>query len=149
MRTLDGRPFLILLIEDNDDHAELMMRSLQEHRVINEVLHIKDGMEAMDFLFHRGIHAADILSVPDLILLDLRLPRVDGLTILKAIKEDDSLKKIPVVIMTSSNAEKDVQTAYQYHANSYITKPIEFLDFTRMMEDLGYYWIGWNMNPFQ
>lgn len=149
MRTLDGRPFLILLIEDNDDHAELMMRSLQEHRVINEVIHIKDGMEAMDFLFHRGIHAADILSVPDLILLDLRLPRVDGLTILKAIKEDDSLKKIPVVIMTSSNAEKDVQTAYQYHANSYITKPIEFLDFTRMMEDLGYYWIGWNMNPFQ
>lgn len=149
MRTLDGRPFLILLIEDNDDHAELMMRSLQEHRVINEVIHIKDGMEAMDFLFHRGIHAADNLSVPDLILLDLRLPRVDGLTILKAIKEDDSLKKIPVVIMTSSNAEKDVQTAYQYHANSYITKPIEFLDFTRMMEDLGYYWIGWNMNPFQ
>ncbi len=149
MRTLDGRPFLILLIEDNDDHAELMMRSLQEHRVINEVIHIKDGMEAMDFLFHRGIHAADILSVPDLILLDLRLPRVDGLTILKAIKEDDTLKKIPVVIMTSSNAEKDVQTAYQYHANSYITKPIEFLDFTRMMEDLGYYWIGWNMNPFQ
>ena len=149
MRTLDGRPFLILLIEDNDDHAELMMRSLQEHRVINEVIHIRDGMEAMDFLFHRGIHAADILSVPDLILLDLRLPRVDGLTILKAIKEDDSLKKIPVVIMTSSNAEKDVQTAYQYHANSYITKPIEFLDFTRMMEDLGYYWIGWNMNPFQ
>ena len=148
MRTLDGRPFLILLIEDNDDHAELMMRSLQEHRVINEVLHIKDGMEAMDFLFHQGIHA-DNLSVPDLILLDLRLPRVDGLTILKAIKEDDTLKKIPVVIMTSSNAEKDVQTAYQYHANSYITKPIEFLDFTRMMEDLGYYWIGWNMNPFQ
>lgn len=147
MRILDGQPFLILLVEDNDDHAELMMRSLQEHRVINEVLHIKDGMEAMDFLFHRGIHA-DNQSVPDLILLDLRLPRVDGLTILKAIKEDDTLKKIPVVIMTSSNAEKDVQTAYQYHANSYITKPIEFLDFTRMMEDLGYYWIGWNMNPF-
>lgn len=148
MRTLDGRPFLILLIEDNDDHAELMMRSLQEHRVINEVIHIRDGMEAMEFLFHRGVHA-DTLLVPDLILLDLRLPRVDGLTILKAIKEDDTLKKIPVVIMTSSNAEKDVQTAYQYHANSYITKPIEFLDFTRMMEDLGYYWIGWNMNPFQ
>jgi len=148
MRILDGQPFLILLVEDNEDHAELMMRSLQEHRVINQVIHIKDGMEAMEFLFHRGIHA-DNQSVPDLILLDLRLPRVDGLTILKAIKEDGTLKKIPVVIMTSSNAEKDVQTAYQYHANSYITKPIEFLDFTRMMEDLGYYWIGWNMNPFQ
>lgn len=149
IRQADGEPLVILLVEDNPDHAELVVRSLRDHRVANTIHHMLDGQEALDFLFHRGAYAdQNPLDHPHVILLDLRLPKVDGLEVLRAIKSDDSLARIPVVILTSSNAEADVARAYEHHANSYLVKPIDFARFTQMMNDLGFYWLGWNRHPW-
>ena len=144
-----GEPILVMLIEDNIDHAELVMRTLEEHRIANKVRHFLDGQSALDYLFHRGefADAAEETQRPHVILLDLRLPRVDGIDVLKAIKEDANLKSIPVVVLTTSEAEKDVAKAYYNHANSYLVKPVGFEDFKKLMDDLGFYWLGWNVNP--
>jgi CheY-like chemotaxis protein len=131
-----------MLVEDNVDHAELVIRTLEEHRIANRVRHFLDGQSALDYLFQRGefLNRTDNAR-PHVILLDLRLPRVDGIDVLKAIKEDDNLKTIPVV------AEKDVAKAYYNHANSYLVKPVGFDEFKRLMDDLGFYWLNWNTNP--
>ncbi len=144
-----GEPILVMLIEDNSDHAELVMRTLEEHRIANRVRHFLDGQAALDYLFHRGefAEAAEVPQRPHITLLDLRLPRVDGIDVLKAIKEDPTLKSIPVVVLTTSEAEKDVAKAYYNHANSYLVKPVGFEDFKKLMDDLGFYWLGWNVNP--
>ena len=144
-----GEPILVMLIEDNIDHAELVMRTLEEHRIANKVRHFLDGQSALDYLFRRGefADAAEAIQRPHVILLDLRLPRVDGIDVLRAIKEDPNLKSIPVVVLTTSEAEKDVAKAYYNHANSYLVKPVGFEDFKRLMDDLGFYWLGWNVNP--
>src|SRR6266498_3920735 len=114
-----GAPVLVMLVEDNADHAELVIRTLEEHRIANRVRHFLDGQSALDYLFHRGEYTDPATNVrPHVILLDLRLPRVDGIDVLKAIKEDDHLKSIPVVVLTTSEAEKDVYTAYTTHAPS-------------------------------
>ena len=145
-----GEPVLIMLVEDNPDHAELVIRTLEEHRIANKVRHFLDGQSALDYLFHRNEYAqrdpANNVR-PHLILLDLRLPRVDGIDVLKTIKEDDQLKSIPVVVLTTSEAEKDVAKAYYNHANSYLVKPVGFEEFKRLMDDLGFYWLSWNINP--
>ncbi|MCC6498952.1 MAG: response regulator [Anaerolineales bacterium] len=143
-----GEPILVMLVEDNEDHAELVIRTLEEHRIANRVRHFLDGQSALDYLFHRGefIDAASA-PPPHVILLDLRLPRVDGIDVLRAIKEDDELKSIPVVILTTSEAEKDVAKAYYNHANSYLVKPVGFEEFKKLMDDLGFYWLGWNTHP--
>jgi CheY-like chemotaxis protein len=143
-----GEPVLVMLIEDNIDHAELVMRTLEEHRIANTVRHFLDGQTALDYLFHRG-EFSDLTEtqLPHIILLDLRLPRVDGIDVLRAIKEDADLKSIPVVVLTTSEAEKDVAKAYYNHANSYLVKPVGFEDFKKLMDDLGFYWLGWNVNP--
>jgi CheY-like chemotaxis protein len=145
---MDGEPILVMLVEDNIDHAELVIRTLEEHRIANTVRHFLDGQSALDYLFRRGEFSSDTETRrPHVILLDLRLPRVDGIDVLKAIKEDQDLKGIPVVVLTTSEAEKDVAKAYYNHANSYLVKPVGFEDFKKLMDDLGFYWLGWNINP--
>ena len=143
-----GEPVLVMLIEDNIDHAELVVRTLEDHLISNKVRHFLDGQSALDYLFRRGeFSEAMDTQRPHVILLDLRLPRVDGIDVLKAIKEDANLKSIPVVVLTTSEAEKDVAKAYYNHANSYLVKPVGFEDFKKLMDDLGFYWLGWNVNP--
>jgi CheY-like chemotaxis protein len=145
---MTGEPVLVMLVEDNIDHAELVIRTLEEHRIANKVRHFHDGQSALDYLFQRGEYADPAESVrPHMILLDLRLPRVDGIDVLKAIKENDKLKSIPVVILTTSEADKDVTKAYNHHANSYLVKPVGFDEFKQLMDDLGYYWLSWNITP--
>lgn len=148
-KTPKGEPLIILLVEDNAAHAELVMRNLQEHRVANKIYHVSDGEDALDYLFRRRTYADATKSPrPHLILLDLRLPRVDGLEVLNRLKTDDGLRNIPVVILTTSKAEQDVARAYHAHANSYLVKPLDFEKFSRLMEDLGFYWLGWNYFPW-
>ena len=143
-----GEPLLVMLIEDNIDHAELVVRTLENHLIPNKVRHFQDGQSALDYLFHQGeFSGATETQRPHVILLDLRLPRVEGIDVLKSIKEDADLKSIPVVILTTSETEKDLARAYYNHANSYLVKPVGFDDFKNLLDDLGFYWLGWNVNP--
>ena len=146
---MSGRePLLVMLVEDNVDHAELVMRTLAEHSVPNEIFHLMDGQAALDYLFRRGEYADPAKSPrPHMILLDLRLPRVDGLEVLRILKETENLRQIPVVVLTTSEAEKDVARAYNQHANSYLVKPVGYEEFVRLMNDLGFYWLSWNTQP--
>ena len=145
---MDGEPVLVMLVEDNVDHAELVIRTLADHRVVNKIVHFSDGQVALDYLFRRGDYVDPATApYPHVILLDLRLPKVDGLEVLRLIKEDGQLRRIPVVILTTSAAERDVARAYVNHANSYLVKPVGYEQFAKMMEDLGFYWLGWNTQP--
>jgi CheY-like chemotaxis protein len=146
---MNGEPLIILLVEDNPDHTELMMRGLQTHRVVNQIYHVSDGEAALDYLFRRGAYAnPEKCPLPHMILLDLRLPKIDGLEVLKTIKATKRLRRIPVVIVTTSETERDIARAYDDHANSYLVKPVDFGKFTQLMEDLGFYWLGWNRHPW-
>ena len=148
-RKVNGDPFTILLVEDNPAHAELVIRSFEDHRVANTIVHLTDGEAALEYLFQRGSYANEHESPrPHVILLDLRLPRVDGLDVLKAIKSTDDLRSIPVVILTTSEAERDAARAYEQHANSFVVKPLDFARFTDLMKELGFYWLGWNYFPW-
>ena len=140
----------ILLVEDNPGHVKLIKRSFEDHKVANRILHVWNGEEALDYLFRRGDYTDPESSpTPQVILLDLRLPKIDGLDVLKQVKSDPALQRIPVVILTTSEAESDIAKAYDFHANSYLVKPVDFLKFTELMETLGFYWLAWNCNPFQ
>ena len=148
-KIIGGEPLKILLVEDNPAHAEMVTRSFSDNRIANEISHVEDGEQALDYLHHRGAYSDSQESPrPHLVLLDLRLPKIDGLEVLNAIKTTDDLMSIPVVILTTSSADMDVAKAYKHHANSYLVKPIEFENFTKMMDDLGYYWLAWNRSPF-
>ena len=145
---MNGEPLLVLLVEDNPDHAELIMRSLGEHRVANKIVHLSDGQAALDYLLHQGDYQDPGQNPhPHVVLLDLRLPRVDGLQVLQVLKETETLRMIPVVILTTSEAEQDIVRAYHSHANSYLVKPVGFVEFEKMMQDLGFYWLAWNTHP--
>lgn len=145
---LKGDPVSILLVEDNAAHAELVKRTLAEHRIANNVIHVLDGEAALNYLFKREQFANDVtVKRPHLVLLDLRLPKINGLQVLKEIKSNETLKRLPVVILTSSNAEEDMARAYNFHANSYLVKPVDFQKFTQMLNSLGFYWLIWNQNP--
>ncbi len=139
----------ILLIEDNDDHAELIRRELQDKSgLVNIIYRAADGPEALDFLFHQGKYKdPEKYPLPGLILLDLKLPKVDGLEVLKKIKSDSNLCIIPIVILTSSPEEEDVIKSYQNGTNSYITKPVKFIDFIKVVNEIKLYWILTNKNP--
>lgn len=134
----------VLLVEDDETHAMLVMRCFEKMEV-NNIHWVSDGEEAMDYLTHRGKHSDPEKSPrPDLILLDLRLPKRDGHEVLKDIKNSDELRTIPVVILTTSKNMCDVEAAYLNHANSYLVKPLGFDKFQKMTEDLGVYWLRWN-----
>ena len=148
VKQMKGEPVLVMLVEDNIDHAELVIRTLEDHRIANKIQHFLDGEAALDYLLRREQYADPKTSPrPHLILLDLRLPRVDGLEVLQAIKNNDELKNIPVVVLTTSEAEKDVTRAYNNYVNSYLVKPVGFDEFSKLMNDLGFYWLGWNTHP--
>ncbi len=138
-------PPYILLVEDNLAHAELIFRSFEVYPGKVNVLHVTDGEAALDYLFRRGIYANPAQSPrPRLILLDLHLPRVNGLQVLTEIKSFPDLKQIPVIILTTSAAEADLISAYERYANSYLVKPVEFDQLTQLIESLGIYWLDWN-----
>lgn len=143
-----GEPVLVMLVEDNIDHAELVIRTMEDHRIANTIKHFSDGQTALDYLMRRGEYAEPASSPrPHVILLDLRLPRVDGLEVLRLIKEEPEVQKIPIIVLTTSEAERDVARAYDNHVNSYLVKPVGFEEFSKLMNDLGFYWLGWNTHP--
>lgn len=135
----------MLLVEDNPDHAQLALRSLQEHRVSHTVDHVSDGDQALAYLRRQAPYTD--CPRPDVVLLDLKLPKVDGHQVLAAIKQDDSLQSIPVVIVSTSDAEGDIARAYRQHANSYLIKPLDFEKFRQMFAAVKYYWGLWNTHP--
>ena len=145
-----GEPLVLLLVEDNDAHAEMVKRSFEQHKVTNVIFHVDDGQKALDYVFHEGEYVdREKYPNPHCILLDLRLPKVDGLEVLRRIKSDDTQKKTPVVVLTTSSADKDIAMSYEYQANSYVVKPMDFAKFESLMEDLGFYWLAWNQNPWR
>ena len=145
---IKGAPIVILLVEDDMAHAEIVRRNLEEFRVANRIVHVTDGQAALDYLFRQNGYAdPDANPHPSLILLDLRLPKVDGMEVLSRIKQDNTLMRIPTVVLTTSNAESDMVNAYTKGACSYLVKPVDFEKFTKLMEAFGYYWLAWNRFP--
>mgnify|MGYP001567063853 FL=1 len=143
-----GEPVLILLVEDDPAHAEIVRRNFKDFRVVNRIVHLVDGQAALDYLFRQGAWADHASRPrPHLMLLDLRLPKVDGLEVLRRIKGDEELKKMPVVVLTTSGAESDVVNAYTNGAGSYLVKPVDFKKFSSLLEAFGFYWLAWNRFP--
>ena len=141
---------IILLVEDNPDDEALTLRALQKNNILNEVIVAHDGVEALDYLFCTGPHAGrDINFQPQLILLDLKLPKVDGLEVLRQLRDDPRTRLQPVVILTTSSEERDVISSYQLGANSYIRKPVDFAQFMEAIRQLGLYWLVMNVPPSQ
>jgi two-component system, response regulator len=140
---------IILLVEDNPDDVELTLRAFRKNNILNRVIIAKDGVEALDFLFGTGVHAGrNMKDLPIVTLLDLKLPKIDGMEVLKRIRQDERTKLLPVVILTSSSEEKDVINGYNsMGANSYIRKPVEFSQFVEAIKQLGLYWLIWNEPP--
>ncbi len=138
---------MILLVEDNPDHVALTIRALKKNNIANDVIVASDGAEALDRLFARGEHADRPMELPSVVLLDLKLPRVDGLEVLRALRADDRTRLLPVVILTSSDEEADVVQSYRYGANSYIRKPVDFMQFLEATKQLGLYWLVLNEGP--
>lgn len=138
----------VLLVEDNPRDAELTIRALKKNNLANKLFHVEDGVEALDYLFARGRYEGrDINDSPKVVLLDLKLPRINGLEVLSAIRADSRTQTIPVVIVTSSAEDPDVRTAYQLGANSYVIKPVQFDSFMEAMTKLGVYWLMVNHPP--
>lgn len=138
----------ILLVEDNPDDAELAIHALRRDKLANEIAVVRDGEEALDFIFCRGPYASRSFgSPPRLVLLDLKLPKIEGLDVLRAMKNDPRTKAIPVVIMTSSREERDLVDSYKLGVNAYVQKPIDFDQFRRLVKDLGLFWLVINQPP--
>lgn len=140
--SLDER--LVLHVEDDLDHADLVDRCLSRHRPESRILRMEDGEAALAYLARSGDGAA---PRPQLILLDLRLPKIDGIDFLRTVKATPALAAIPVVVLTTSSSKSDVERAYQHHANSYLVKPDDFSILDSMMKDVGDYWLDWNVQP--
>lgn len=145
---MESKSVEILLIEDNPYEAELTIRGLKKHNFANNLYHIDDGADALDFIFERGkFKDHNMAGLPRLILLDIKLPRVDGIEILRQIKANEKTKSIPVVILTSSKENQDVKACYDLGVNSYIVKPVDFDSFSKAVADLGMYWMLLNTAP--
>lgn len=137
----------ILLIEDNIDDANLAIRAFKKSNLGNKLFHVKDGAEALDFIFGKGDYSGRVFKKPELILLDLKMPKIDGKEVLKKLKTEEHTKDIPVVILTSSKEDPDIKICYDLGANSYIVKPVEFDDFHQTISKLGIYWLRLNQSP--
>ncbi len=137
----------ILLVEDSEKDIELTLAALGEHNLANEVDVVHDGAEALDFLFRRGEYAHRPLGLPMVVLLDLKMPKVDGLEVLKQVKQDPDLKRIPVVMMTSSREEQDLVRSYALGANAYVVKPVDFQQFVDSIKQIGFFWAIINEPP--
>lgn len=138
----------ILLVEDNKDDEDLTLRALRKGNISNDIVVVRDGAEALDYLFAEGAYSGrDVSQKPQVVLLDLKLPKVNGLEVLKKIREADSMKTLPVVILTSSREEKDLLNGYKLGANSYICKPVDMNQFSLAIQQLGLYWLVLNELP--
>jgi len=138
---------IILLVEDNPDDELLTLRALQKSNILNDVIVARDGVEAIDYLFGTGSYAGrDPSIVPEVVLLDLKLPKMDGLEVLRRLRADDRTVLLPVVVLTSSDEEQDIVASYRLGANSYIRKPVNFSQFTEAVQQLGLYWLVLNQN---
>ncbi|HEV2827915.1 MAG TPA: response regulator [Pyrinomonadaceae bacterium] len=132
----------VLLVEDNPSDAELTMRALKKRNLANKLFHVKDGAAAIDFVFALGAYSnRRVENGPKVVLLDLKLPKVDGIEVLRRIKSDERTKTIPVVVMTSSREDRDLANCYELGVNGYVVKPVEFEDFARAVSELGFYWL--------
>ena len=139
---------IILLVEDNPDDVDLAIRALKKNNILNEVVVAEDGAEALDYLFGTGKYEGRDMSImPEVILLDLKLPKIDGLEVLKHLRADERTRLLPVVILTSSTEEQDVINGYKFGANSYIQKPVDFDQFMEAVKHLGLYWLVLNEPP--
>jgi two-component system response regulator len=144
----ENRLIEILLVEDNPDDAKLALHALNRHKLANRILVLRDGAAALDYLFCRGEYAGrSPASSPRVILLDLKLPKVDGLEVLRQIKADPRTKRIPVVVLTSSREDRDIIESYELGVASYIVKPVDFEQFTESVRQLGFYWVLLNQAP--
>ena len=138
----------ILLVEDNPNDVELTLRALRLHNLANRIHVARDGVEALDFLFQTGEYGnRNGMANPKVVFLDLKMPRVDGLEVLRKVRENDATRKIPIVIVTSSREEQDIVRGYEYGANSYVVKPVDFDKFISVMKELGMYWLVVNQPP--
>lgn len=139
---------VILLVEDNPDDEALTLRALKKNNILNRVVVARDGAEALDYLFCRGAYAGrEGCELPELVLLDLKLPKVDGLEVLRQLRGAEPTRRLPVVILTSSNEQCDILAGYDLGANSYIRKPVDFTQFTAAVHQLGVYWLVLNVSP--
>jgi len=137
----------ILLVEDSKADAEMTLRTLKKRGIANNVEWVQDGVEALEYLFREGKHANRAGGIPRLVLLDLKMPRMDGLQVLERMKADERTRNIPVVMMTSSREEGDLIASYRLGVNSYVVKPVDFSDFARMVTEVGMYWMLSNQVP--
>ncbi len=138
----------ILLVEDNPDDEALAIRALKRHHISNQVIVARDGVEALEYLFGTGMYAGrDISLKPTVVLLDLKLPRVDGLEVLRRVREDERTKLLPIVVLTTSSEEQDMLNSYSLGCNSYIRKPVDFVQFSEAIRQLGMYWLLMNEPP--
>jgi two-component system response regulator len=139
---------IILLVEDNPDDELLTLRALERSNILNEVVVVRDGVEALDYLFGQGVYEGrDTTVLPQIVLLDLRLPKLDGLEVLGRLRDDDRTRLLPVVILTSSDEERDIVESYRLGANSYVRKPVDFGKFSEAVRQLGLYWLILNQGP--
>jgi two-component system, response regulator len=138
---------MILLVEDNPDHVALTIRALKKNNIANDVIVATDGAQALDMLMARGEHQGRPMDLPQVVLLDLKLPKVDGLEVLRNLRAEDRTRLLPVVILTSSDEEQDVVQSYRSGANSYIRKPVDFMQFLEATKQLGLYWLVLNEGP--
>lgn len=137
----------ILLVEDNMSDAEMTIRALTRKNLANNLLHVKDGAEALDYIFARGNYEGRHSSKPKVILLDLKMPKVNGIEVLQELKSNESTHEIPVVVLTSSKEDPDIRICYELGVNSYVVKPVEFEDFHKAVVELGFYWLLINQPP--
>jgi len=145
-----NRSNFILLVEDNADDVELTLRAFRKSKILNEIVVVRDGVEALDYLFGTGTHAGrDPKTNPEVILLDLKLPKIGGLEVLRRLRAEEQTRRIPVVVLTSSNEERDILTSYDLGANSFVRKPVDFAQFVEAARQLGLYWLVTNEPPPQ
>jgi two-component system response regulator len=143
-----NRTHVILLVEDNSDDVEITLRAFRKSNVLSEIVVVRDGVEALDYMFAAGTYAGrNTNPQPDVILLDLKLPKVGGLEVLRRLRGEERTRRVPVVVLTSSNEEKDIQSSYDLGANSFVRKPVDFTQFMEVARQLGQYWLVINESP--